>query len=315
MWDKRRKNIKILTWDKSESSRILASMVWVAIISIAKAIRTAAVNKQLLIDDIISPWNVHWFEQRMSRSHEIHQFTIRNSSFFNNTAQRKTKRRETTIEDHGRCALYCTATSIGRKRAIATNFKSQRPNGRTVCALPPHARYLKRGKRFFFSSSTKRRNNKQGWRTRRNWTTRSFDVTRRTLGPRINAQDESGEKQTYRMTPHSFRRTCQRYGGWRGTAPSPCLDPRSPHHTTETSLRYTVLSSPLRRVRLSPSLAPRVTHSSPRHTLNTPVSRWDSWVVMVVQFSLLQVVFWLEFIPSHSLGINIGNNMDSTFDK
>lgn len=86
----------------------------------------------------------------MSRSHEIHQFTIRNSSFFNNTAQRKTKRRETTIEDHGRCALYCTATSIGRKRAIATNFKSQRPNGRTVCALPPHARYLKRGKRFFF---------------------------------------------------------------------------------------------------------------------------------------------------------------------
>lgn len=28
-----------------------------------------------------SPWNVHWFEQRMSRSHEIHQFTIRNSSF------------------------------------------------------------------------------------------------------------------------------------------------------------------------------------------------------------------------------------------
>lgn len=55
---------------------------------------------------------------------------------------------------------------------------------------------------------------------------------------------------------HSFRRTCQRYGGWRGTAPSPCLDPRNPHHTTETSLRYTVLSSPLRRGRLSPSLAP-----------------------------------------------------------
>lgn len=51
---KRRKNISnILTWDKSESSRILASIVWVAMISIAKAIRTAAVNKQLLIDDIV----------------------------------------------------------------------------------------------------------------------------------------------------------------------------------------------------------------------------------------------------------------------
>lgn len=192
MWDKRRKNIKILTWDKSESSRILASMVWVAIISIAKAIRTAAVNKQLLIDDIVSPWNVHWFEQRMSRSHEIHQFTIRNSSFFNNTAQRKTKRRETTIEDHGRCALYCTATSIGRKRAIATNFKSQRPNGRTVCALPPHARYLKRGKRFFFSSSTKRRNNKQGWRTRRNWQDRS--TSRGELSDRESTHKTSQER-------------------------------------------------------------------------------------------------------------------------
>ena len=116
---------------------------------------------------------------------------------------------------------------------------------------------------------------------------------------------------------HSFRRTCQRYGGWRGTAPSPCLDPRNPHHTTETSLRYTVLSSPLRRGRLSPSLTPFAlpVQFVATHIKTHPHRNPNSWVGNGHSILSFASSFWPRFIPSHIFRINIGNNMDSTFDK
>lgn len=253
-----------------------------------------------------SPWNVHWTEQRMSHpkfTNPLYETVI---SYWRHSENKRTQERLKRITGRYTRSSGTTTSSIGRERDRDC-FESQRPNGRTARALSD-ARALFEIKKMLTCSVDHE--------TTGSWKPND-EIARCHEKSRINAQDESREKRTYRLTLHSFRRTCQRYGGWRGTAPSPCLDPRNPHHTTETSLRYTVLSSPLRRGRLSPSLAlfALPVQFAATHIKTHPHRDPNSWVGNGHSILSFASSFWPRFIPSHIFRINIGNNMDSTFDK
>lgn len=140
-----------------------------------------------------SPWNVHWTEQRMSHpkfTNPLYETVI---SYWRHSENKRTQERLKRITGRYTRSSGTTTSSIGRERDRDC-FESQRPNGRTARALSD-ARALFEIKKMltcFVDDETT-----GSWKP-------NDEIARCHEKSRINAQDESREKRTYRLTLYTL---------------------------------------------------------------------------------------------------------------